>query len=248
MHTLYKLDFASGKSYIGQTTRTMNKRMQAHAGAARNGSQLAVHCAWRKYGKPIITVIAELSSQDELHIAEIEAIKNMKTLSPDGYNVGYGGETAPSKNPEVAAKISAKGKGRKHSDTSAWAIASKEHWQDGEYRKKVSDGLKAAWTDEKRKARSVMFTAAWEKRKAAGYRMSDETKEKLASYDRTDETRAKMSASARSRKRAARTEFSKEKMSGITATSWADPVIRAKRLAAMQVARDKRKKERLQCP
>jgi len=248
MHTLYKLDFASGKSYIGQTTRTMNIRMQAHAGAARNGSQLAVHCAWRKYGKPIITVIAELSSQDELHIAEIEAIKNMKTLSPDGYNVGYGGETAPSKHPEVRAKISAKGKGRKYSDTSAWAIASKEHWQDGEYRKKVSDGLKAAWTDEKRKARSEMFKDSWAKRKAAGYKMSDETKEKLASYDRTDESRAKMSASAKARRREARTDESKKKVSKITGSSWADPEIRAKRVAGMILAHAKRKQERLQCP
>lgn len=248
MHTLYKLDFASGKSYIGQTTQTMNIRIQAHARATKYGSQLAVHCAWRKYGKPIITVIAELSSQDELHIAEIEAIKNMKTLSPDGYNVGYGGETAPSKNPEVAAKIAARATGRKYSDVSSWVIASKEHWKDGAYRKKVSDGLKAVWTDEKRKARSDMFKDVWAKRKAAGYKMSEDTKEKLASYDRTDETRAKMSASAKSRKRATRTEGSKEKMSGITATSWADPVIRAKRLAAMQVARDKRKQERLQCP
>src|SRR5512137_1465728 len=105
MYLLYKLVFASGKAYIGQTARTMSVRLAQHRTSVRNGSLLPVHCAWRKHGKPDITVVAEFNTQDELHAAEKAAIIAVGTLVPNGYNVAYGGETAPSKNPDVAAKI-----------------------------------------------------------------------------------------------------------------------------------------------
>lgn len=247
MHILYKLVFASGKAYIGQTTRTMNTRLSAHRQAAKRGSQLPVHCAWRKHGEPVVTVVGEFETHDELHAAEKAAIIAVGTLVPFGYNVTEGGETAPSKSPSVARKISAKAKGRKHIDTSAWSDAATKCWQDDEYRAKVTDGLKAAWTPEKRAKRSEFIKATWEKRKAAGYAMSDETKQKLASYERTPEARAKMSAAAKARKRTLRDDNTKQKIAGKTASSWQDPVVRAKRLASMQLAREKRKQEKEPC-
>ena len=244
MYILYKLVFASGKAYIGQTSRTMNKRMTQHRRSARKDSLLPVHCAWRKYGEPEISVVAEFDTQDELHAAEKAAIIALGTLTPQGYNVSYGGETAPSKNPEVAAKIGAKQLGRRFEDTTAWSNALKELWKDADYRQKVSDGLKAAWTDEKRLKRSEFSKSVWEKRKEAGYSMSEETKQKLATYERTPEARAKMSESAKARKRTPRDDSTKQKIAGKTASSWQDPEIRAKRLASMQLAREKRKQEK----
>ena len=114
MYIIYKLLFASGKAYIGQTVRTMNTRIAQHKRSVRSGSLLPVHCAWRKYGEPAISLIAEFDTQEELHAAEKAAIIALGTLAPQGYNVAYGGETAPSKNPDVAAKISAKAAGRVH--------------------------------------------------------------------------------------------------------------------------------------
>jgi hypothetical protein len=52
-----------------------------------------------------------------------------------------------------------------------------------------------------------------------------------------------MSESAKARKRTARDDSTKQKIAGKTASSWQDPEIRAKRLASMQLARDKRKQE-----
>lgn len=247
MHILYKLIFASGKAYIGQTTRVMTIRISAHRQAAKRGSQLPVHCAWRKHGEPVVTVVGEFATHDELHAAEKAAIVAVGTIVPFGYNVTEGGDTAPSKNPAVAMKISAKAKGRKYADTSVWSESTAKLWQDKQYREKVSSGLKAAWTDEKRDQRSKFIKEVWEKRKEAGYLMSDETKQKLASYERTPETRAKMSEAAKARKRTARDDSTKQKIAGKTASSWQNPEVRAKRLAAMQLAREKRKQEKASC-
>ena len=247
MYILYKLVFASGKAYIGQTARNMNTRIAQHNRSVKSGSQLAVHCAWRKHGAPVISVVAEFETQSELHAAEKAAIIAIGTLAPQGYNVAYGGESAPSKNPEVAAKISAKATGRKYADVSSWVEASTERWKNKEYQKKVSDGLKATWTDEKRAKRSEFIKDVWEKRKEAGYSMSEETKQKLASYERTPESRAKMSQAAKERTRPARDDSTKQKIAGKTTSSWQDPIIRAKRLASMQLAREKRKQEKALC-
>lgn len=247
MHILYKLVFASGKAYIGQTARNMNTRIAQHKRSVKSNSQLPVHCAWRKYGEPEITVVAEFETQIELHAAEKAAIIAIGTLAPQGYNVAYGGESAPSKNPEVAAKISAKATGRKYADVSSWVKASTELWKNQDYRKKVTESLKATWTNEMRLARSMQTKMAWKERIESGYVMPESTKQKLADYKRTPETRAKMSESAKARKRTLFEDSTKQKISGKTTSSWQDPVIRAKRLASMQLAREKRKQEKTPC-
>ena len=244
---MYKLVFASGKAYIGQTARNMNTRIAQHKRSVKSNSQLPVHCAWRKYGEPAITVVAEFETQDELHAAEKAAIIAIGTLAPQGYNVAYGGESAPSKNPEVAAKIAAKATGRKYADVSSWVDASTQRWKDADYRKKVSDGLKATWTDEKRASRSMQTKLAWKERTESGYVMAETTKQKLAAYERTPETRAKMSDSAKARKRTLFEDSTKQKIACKTASSWQNPVIREKRLASMQLAREKRKLEKTPC-
>jgi hypothetical protein len=247
MYILYKLVFASGKAYIGQTARNMNTRIAQHKRFVKSGSQFPVHCAWRKYGEPEITVVAEFETQDELHAAEMATIISVGALAPQGYNVAYGGNSAPSKNPAVAAKISAKATGRKYADVSPWVKASTELWKNQEYRKKVTESLKATWTNEMRLARSMQTKMAWKERIESGYVMPESTKQKLADYKRTPETRAKMSEAAKARKRTLRDDSTKNKIAGKTTSSWQDPVIRAKRLASMQLAREKRKQENKPC-
>lgn len=248
MYILYKLVFASGKAYIGQTARNMNTRISQHNRSVKSGSQLAVHCAWRKHGAPVISVVAEFEKQTELHAAEKAAIIAIGTLAPQGYNVAYGGESAPSKNPEVAAKISAKATGRKFLDTTAWSDATSKLWQDDEYRLKVSEGLKAAWNDQRKIDTSNRIKAMWEKRKQENWTISKETRKKFSERTFSNETRAKMSESAKTRKRTLRDDSTKQKIAGKTTSSWQDPVIRAKRLASMQLAREKRKLEKTPCP
>ena len=201
---LYLLTFSNGKQYVGQTNRSLKTRINQHKNSSKSNSKLAVHNAWRKYGQPIVDVIGEYNCQDELHLAEIKEIKDRNTLSPFGYNLGLGGETAPSKNPSVAKKISEKAKGRKYSSEFKNTVKenSLKNWQDEEYRKKVSDGLKKSWTDERKKQRSEQMKASAALRKAQGKTQhSEETKLKIKESKKniSEETRRKMSQSAKAR-------------------------------------------------
>jgi hypothetical protein len=249
MHTLYRLAFASGKFYIGQTIKPLRTRMVAHRQAVRADSQLPVHCAWRVHGEPVIEVIGTFATHEELHAAEVDAIKTMNTRCPNGYNITIGGDTAPSKNPEVAAKIAAKARGRKCKDPQRFVEVTKKLWQDPEYRAKVSAGMKAAWTPEMREA------AAQRNRDRAGtYKHSEETKAKISARVVTDETRARMSESARgkvlsaatkakigeaSKQRGDRRNMTPELKASLSAgikAAWADPIKRERLMAARQAA------------
>lgn len=243
MHILYNLNFSSGKSYIGQTVRKMNTRLAQHRQSAlRGSSQYPVHCAWRKHGEPSVEIIGNFSSQDELHAAEIEAIKQHCTLSPYGYNVCHGGETSPSKSHLVAKKISEKAIGRKHQADAVKAIGekSKELWKDSEYREKVSAGLKSSWNDERRAETSARAKSLWDLRKEAGWKVPDSTREKLKARVFSDETRKRMSESAKSRKRSPVKAETCDKISSVVAESWKDPAIKAKRAEAIRLAQKQR--------
>lgn len=213
MFTLYRFTFSSGKVYIGQTTRPLKVRVSAHRAGAKRGSLLAVHCAWRQYGEPVVDVIGVFASQDELNAAECATIVALNTLSPNGYNISRGGDMAPSTNPEVAAKISAKAKGRKHENTETWARSSREKWKSEEYRQKVFDGVARSWTAERKAIVTAAINAMWAKRKAEGWTMPETTKEKLRKKVFSAETRAKMSDSAKKRKREPVSDATRQKHS-----------------------------------
>lgn len=248
MQTLYKLIFSSGKLYIGQTVRTMQTRMAQHRRSAMNGnSQLPIHCAWRKYGEPSVEIIGEYESPEALHEAEIAAIQQYNTLSPNGYNVTHGGDTAPSKAKSVAAKISAKAKGRKHSAEviAAVAEASKAHWQDPEYQQKVSDGLKASWTPERRAAAAERMRIRVTERRASGWTMPQEQRDKIAAKVITAETRQRMSESAKARVREPFSAETCSKISANTKQAWKNEEITQKRIAAIKAAWDDETREKM---
>jgi len=236
VNILYKLTFSNGKIYIGQTVRSMNIRTSQHMTAVKANSLLPVHCAWRKHGAPDIEVIGEYANQDDLHAAEISTIAAMNTLAPNGYNIALGGGTAPSKSPSVAAKIAEKAMGRKHSTPRQQGIAEKL-WENPEYREKVSAGLKAGWTDERRITTAAKFKAMWAKRKADGWVMPLETKKKLADLPVSDEAKAKMSAAAKGRKRGPMSETTKAAIAEKTRQKWQDPEHSSRRLEAIREAK-----------
>lgn len=260
MHALYLLTFSSGKSYVGQTVRTMQARLQQHRAAARRGSDLPVHCAWRKYGEPVVKVLGEFETHEALHRAEIEAIARLGVLAPGGYNVGHGGETSPAKSPDVARKIAASAKGRKHADTSAWVEATTLQWQDPEYREKVMAGVQASLTDARRAQLSAASSAMWEKRRAEGWSMPEATKAKIRQRVFSPEAIAKMSESAKRRgippeqrskmadaqrvlPRAPHSEERRKNMSAGIKAAWADPVKRERLMAARKVAGETRRRK-----
>lgn len=242
MYYLYQLTFSNGKAYIGQTVRNMNVRMAQHRTAANRGSNLPVHNAWRKYGEPSVSILLECDCVEQLHQAEIDMIRDCGTLSPNGYNLGLGGETAPSKSPEVAAKIAAKATGRKISDTSSMSEAVRIKWQNEDYRQKVSDGLKASWDNEKRQEASARAKKMWDTRKANGWIMPDSTKEKLSQKTRSDETKAKMSASAKARKNRKHSPETRAKIAAATKMAWQDEELTDRRVSAIRQAKAKKGK------
>ena len=108
MGQLYRLDFASGKSYIGITEQTARSRFNGHAESARKGSPCAVHRAWRKHGAPKLVVLAVLHSH-QLKPTEQRAVRVFGTYGPNGYNMTPGGEVSPTTVPEIAARVGVKG-------------------------------------------------------------------------------------------------------------------------------------------
>ena len=241
MLSLYQLTFPNGKVYIGQTVRKMSVRLAQHRAAAKRGSSLPVHNAWRKHGEPSVAILSEHDCQDALHEAEIAAIEKLNCLVTNGYNLALGGGTAPSKSPEVAAKIAAKAKGRKHLDTSVWSELQKIRWQDEGYREKVSEGLKASWDDDRRKEASERAKAMWARRKESGWAMPEDTRQKLSKKEVSEETRAKMSDAAKARGARTHSPETRAKIAAATKAAWQDPELTERRLASMRAAKARAK-------
>jgi hypothetical protein len=107
---LYKLDFASGKSYVGMTYGKLSSRISQHRCDAAGGVQLPVHRAWRKHGEPTVTVLA-IAAGDYLLEIEKRAVEVYDTFK-GGYNASPGGDLIPVMTPEIREKIRAAAIGR----------------------------------------------------------------------------------------------------------------------------------------
>jgi hypothetical protein len=179
MGILYQLTFASGKKYIGVTEKsTLTQRISQHKYKVKNGSNLPVHQAWRKYGDPEILELYFIDN-DALYIEEIKEIKKQNTICPNGYNILEGGQKSPSLNFNVAKKISE---------------SAKKRYQDPKQRKQASDLAKLR-TEEVNKKISLALT---------GKKLSEKTKKKIRDINigkkHTDETKLKMSKSHKGKK------------------------------------------------
>jgi len=100
--SIYKISFNnSTKSYIGQTIKLPEKRLEEHIKAANRGSDFAIHRAIRKYGVEniLFEVINEFSLYSKLDSKqfildekEIFYIDFFDTFGKNGYNLTKGGE------------------------------------------------------------------------------------------------------------------------------------------------------------
>jgi hypothetical protein len=172
MGYVYKLDFASGKSYIGATTQPYLSRIRRHELTAEKGPDgcffFSVHEAWRQYGKPTIELIAEVDDS-LLHLAEVEAIAKYGTMSPDGYNLTSGGRRTKF----VAAsnrKKSEAFKGRSFSDETRKRMSEAQRARDPNSR----HYLGPVWRGKKQSPEHVA------KRIRTGWKHSEESKRKMS--------------------------------------------------------------------
>lgn len=94
MGDIYRLDFPSGKSYVGASKLSANKRFLGHKRVAMTSNKGVVYKAWREHGEPVLVVLATVP--DELLCSmEIAAIAEHGTLHPNGYNETPGGKYCP---------------------------------------------------------------------------------------------------------------------------------------------------------
>jgi group I intron endonuclease len=94
----------NGKSYIGQTTKPLEKRKLQHL---KKGSYF--HNALKKYSFDNFTwkILENCHSKNELNEMEFHYIKQYNTFA-DGYNLTYGGEDNPMNYQKLRKKISKK--------------------------------------------------------------------------------------------------------------------------------------------
>ena len=95
MGLIYMATSPSGKSYIGQTTKTLQERIKNHAKAAKQGSSYAFHNAIRKYGIENISFIILEDGVLDVNLNEREKyyIQKYNTYE-EGYNLTIGGDGA----------------------------------------------------------------------------------------------------------------------------------------------------------
>ncbi len=113
---IYKItNLVNGKSYIGQTLRSIDKRWIEHRSFKRGCPVLAN--AMKSYGKDNFKIekLAEASSIEELNLLEIRFIKEFNSLKPNGYNLQEGGKNCK-RALEVIEKIRIKLINRKFSE------------------------------------------------------------------------------------------------------------------------------------
>lgn len=131
---IYLLSLPGGRRYVGQTVNRINNRLSEHRCAARRGDSRPVCRAWRKYGTPVVEVLAcvaveRLNETEVCYVAAFDTYRN-------GYNRTTGGDGTsgliasdetrgklsiarrrrPGKpcSPETKAKIAAALRGRGH--------------------------------------------------------------------------------------------------------------------------------------
>jgi group I intron endonuclease len=115
MGIIYKFKFPNGKCYIGMTKQKLYRRLSVHRRDAKKGCNFAVHRAWRKYGEPIVTIIYEVDNL-LLRKYEQQAIKELNTLVPNGYNLTTGGDGGWEISEETREKLSIARKSKKFTE------------------------------------------------------------------------------------------------------------------------------------
>ena len=90
MGIIYLITSPSGKNYVGQTTRTLHKRLWAHTN--KNSGCVILANAIKKYGWENMTVrVLQEASNEELNELERRYILEYNCLAPNGMNCNSGG-------------------------------------------------------------------------------------------------------------------------------------------------------------
>lgn len=104
------IDGTNDFEYVGQTTRSVEKRFKEHAKCKTTyiGKAIRTHGAENF----VIVLLKECANKEEMAFWERNLIKSRNTKSPNGYNLTDGGEGIMGCTDETRAKISKTFKGK----------------------------------------------------------------------------------------------------------------------------------------
>lgn len=145
---IYKItNKVNGKIYIGQTTRSLEKRKQDHIQRAIHGVNTHLYCAMRKYGIEnfVFEEIDQADNEEDLNYLESYYILKYDSVRT-GYNMSYGGdnnvmfsEAVRKKHARTLAKLET----RKHISDGMKKYR-EEHPFTAEHRKHISESLRSS--------------------------------------------------------------------------------------------------------
>jgi group I intron endonuclease len=193
---IYKITSPSGKSYIGQTRKSISSRMKAHAHPLYSKCRYLGN-AIAKYGMDNMSVfVLGVFAVDDLNEQERLAICTHNTLTPEGYNLVSGGNARKQCSQETRLRMSLARKGIPRPEWLGAVIskALKGRKQSPESVAKRAAGIRRAWENpsEKQKASADNLR---------GVPLSEDHKAKLraAKLNQSAETRAKISKALKGR-------------------------------------------------
>lgn len=190
----------SGKSYIGQTTRSIETRFRQHR--RQKGECVAIYRAIQKHGWENMEKDWYECPDEDLNFDEELLVREMGTLAPNGYNLREGGGNHGKLSDETKRKMSEARQGEKHH------MYGKTHTDDSK-RKMSEIKLGKIPSEETKRKRSEALKG--EKNPMYGKPKSVETRQKMSDAHRgekshmfgkpkSDETKRKLSEANRGEK------------------------------------------------
>ena len=150
MGIIYKITSPSGKGYVGQTKRALNKRLERHRDLKWGNCRLLKR-AIAKYGWPNMQVQVLWTGRDEeLDAKEIALIRDHGTLAPHGYNALPGGDVNPM-------------------SVQSGRDSVKDSWADPDVRERHRQGRVNAWQDPIKRANQMKARERVREAKIATY-------------------------------------------------------------------------------
>ena len=200
---------ASGRTYIGITTGSVEQRWKAHCYNARYSYDCyALHRAIKKHGADafIVEHIASAKSLEDLRALEVALIAQHGSVAPAGFNLTSGGDGVLRPSAETLARRAEKLRGRPMSERQRAILSEIARNRPKEVNERIAATLR-------------------------GRKMSEETRQKLSALrkgkPRSAEARAAISAGRMGIKRAPYSAEHRAKLADSNRARWADPEFRA---------------------
>lgn len=149
---LYQLTSPGGKSYVGVTTKSLNRRISAHL-----CNDHAIGRALRKYGVENFKVeVLVIGPENYIYGLETRAIETFDTMVPNGYNI-LGGGQGGSHTEETKRKISESHVGVRPSLETRQKLSEvhRGHRHSEATRRKMSEAQKRRWTKVSKRERKL---------------------------------------------------------------------------------------------